>query len=41
MVRDAKEEAKITLNSKDLILVHVIHRFENQERVDFFFNVNK
>ncbi|ADB86448.1 NUDIX hydrolase [Saccharolobus islandicus] len=41
MVREAKEEAGITLNPKDLILVHVMHRFENQERVDFFFKANK
>jgi len=41
MVREAKEEAGILLNPEDLILVHVMHRFENQERVDFFFKAKR
>ncbi|AWR95609.1 NUDIX hydrolase [Acidianus brierleyi] len=41
MMREAKEESGILLDSKDLVLVHVMHRFENQERVDFFFKANK
>lgn len=30
------EEAGIKLSREDLVFIHVMHRFENQERVDFF-----
>jgi len=38
MIREAMEEAGIKLSREDLVLTHVMHRFENQERVDFFFS---
>lgn len=41
MIREAMEEAGIELNREDLTLIHVMHRFENQERVDFFFKTIK
>ncbi|BFI74830.1 NUDIX domain-containing protein [Sulfurisphaera ohwakuensis] len=41
MIREAMEEAGIELNREDLTLIHVMHRFENQERVDFFFKAIK
>ena len=41
MIREAKEEAGIEISREDLMLVHVMHRFENQERVDFFFKATK
>lgn len=37
MIREAAEEAGITLQSGDLKLCHVIHRKADQERVSFFF----
>ncbi|BDC17752.1 hypothetical protein HS5_06420 [Acidianus sp. HS-5] len=37
MIREAMEEAGIEIRREDISLVHVMHRFENQERVDFFF----
>lgn len=37
MVREAKEECGITINSENLKMVHVMHRKSNEERVDFFF----
>jgi 8-oxo-dGTP pyrophosphatase MutT (NUDIX family) len=46
IVREAKEEAGITVNPKDLKLVHVAHRLNRgdngeEERVDFFFETTK
>ncbi|MCG2910013.1 MAG: NUDIX domain-containing protein [Stygiolobus sp.] len=41
IIREAMEEAGIKLSREDLVLTHVMHRFENQERVDFFFSVIK
>lgn len=41
MIREAKEEIGIELRQDWLRLVHVMHRFENQERVDFFFKALK
>lgn len=47
MVRETKEEAGIILNSKDLEVVHVMHRQEDftdvgkRERVDIFIKPNK
>jgi 8-oxo-dGTP pyrophosphatase MutT (NUDIX family) len=41
MVREAKEEAGITIEPEDLALVHTVHRLSrssnNQERMDLFF----
>ena len=37
MVREAKEEAGIDINPKELEVVHVMHRkCPNEERIDFF-----
>ncbi|WP_054837196.1 NUDIX hydrolase [Metallosphaera hakonensis] len=41
MVREAREEAGIEIEGEDLSLVHAMHRFENQERVDFFFKCTR
>lgn len=45
IVREAKEEAGITVNPKDLKLVHTCHRLTRnqigQERLDLFFEVDK
>ena len=42
MVREAKEEANIELNSADLELVHTMNRNETEEeRIDFFFTAKK
>lgn len=45
IVREAKEEAGITLDPKDLELVHVSHRLSRnqvgQERLDLFFEATK
>lgn len=41
MVREAKEEAGITIDPKDLQVVHVMHRIKSrEERVDFFLSAN-
>ncbi len=37
IVREAWEEIGVGLNVKKLRLVHVMHRWENQERIDLFF----
>lgn len=41
LVREAKEEAGITIKPEDLVLVHTVHRLSrderNQERMDLFF----
>jgi len=37
MIREAKEEVGLTLNSDSISLVHVMHRKEEDIRVDFFF----
>lgn len=40
MVREAKEEVGLELNSDDLELVHVMNRkIPDRERIDFFFTV--
>ncbi|MBI2232341.1 MAG: NUDIX domain-containing protein [Candidatus Aenigmarchaeota archaeon] len=36
MIREAKEEAGIEINEKDLQVVHVMHRKTDHERIDFF-----
>lgn len=42
IIREAKEEIGIELESEDLKLVHVIHRKEpTEERVNFFFKAKK
>lgn len=45
MVREAKEEAGITVEAKDLKFVHVCHRLRRdspgQERLDLFFETSK
>lgn len=41
MVREAKEEAGIDIKAKDLVMVHVMHRRENDKRIDFFFTAEK
>jgi len=40
MIREAKEEAGLSLALTDLKLVHVMHRKEEDERMDFFFLSN-
>lgn len=41
MIREAKEEADIVLNEKDLHVVHVMHRNAEDERIDFFIQAKK
>ncbi len=45
MVREAKEEAGIEVNEKDLEMVHAMHRgdlrHKDGERIDFFLKANK
>ncbi len=43
IIRESKEEVGITLNPKDLNVVHVLHRKSTQggeERIDIFFSAN-
>ena len=40
MIREAFEEAKITIKKEDLIPATVIHRKSDKEYIDFFFFVN-
>lgn len=41
MIREAKEEAGITIKSEDLKVVQVMHRKKEDERIDFFFTCNR
>jgi 8-oxo-dGTP pyrophosphatase MutT (NUDIX family) len=41
MIREAKEEAGITLTNDDLSLVHVMNRDSSCDRIDFFFQASK
>ncbi len=40
MIREAKEEADIEINSADLNAVHVLHRQQSGNRIDVFFMAN-
>lgn len=37
MVREAKEEAGLSLNVSELSLFHIVHRLADEERYSFFF----
>lgn len=39
--REAKEETGIEIDSKDLKLIHIMHRRANFDYIDFFFVVDK
>ena len=42
MIREAREEAGITIIPQDLDVIHVMHRIrDNEERIDFFFSASK
>lgn len=41
MVREAKEEADVDIDIEDLEVIHVMHRHENQKRIDFFLTAKK
>ena len=41
MAREAREEAGVSIDPKDLKIIHVMHKFLTDERVDFFFTANK
>jgi ADP-ribose pyrophosphatase YjhB (NUDIX family) len=41
MIREVLEESGITLNSRDMQLVHIMHRKSEEERIDFFFVAKK
>lgn len=41
MIREAKEEAGITIKPQDLKVVHVMHRNGDKEFVDIFFQCSK
>ncbi len=42
MIREAKEEAGIDIETKDIKIVQVMHRKQtNEERIDYFFCCNK
>ena len=40
-IREGKEEVGLDLNPNDLIFSSVMHRIEDDERVDFFFQVHQ
>lgn len=40
MIREAQEEAGITISSDDLKFVHVMHHVENEAYLDFFFTAD-
>lgn len=41
MKREAKEEAGISIDEKDLVFAHAMHRKSEEERLDFFFACHK
>lgn len=41
IIREAKEENGINIKAKNLTLIHVMHRHENDKRIDFFFTTKK
>jgi 8-oxo-dGTP diphosphatase len=41
MAREALEESGIKLKTKDLKLCHIMHRRQEDERIDFFFTCKK
>lgn len=41
LIRESKEEIGITIKSKDIKLVHVMHTAGEKERIGFFFEVKK
>lgn len=41
LVREAREEAGITLGINDLVLAHVMHRRAQEERISFFFTASR
>lgn len=41
MIREAREEAGIEIDEKDLSVVHVIHRKSDDERVDLFISADR
>ena len=40
-IREGREEAGVTLQADDLTFSTVMHRIEDEERVDFFFQVQR
>jgi 8-oxo-dGTP pyrophosphatase MutT (NUDIX family) len=41
MVREAKEEAGITIDKDDLVFTHVMQQYENEKYFDFYFTSKK
>ena len=41
MLREAKEEAGVVINERDIRMVHVMHRKSEEERIDFFFEATE
>jgi len=41
MIREAREEVGLKLQARDLQMVHVMHRKQEDERIDFFFTASK
>lgn len=41
MARETKEETGIEINIEELGVIHVMHRNENEKRIDFFFTAKK
>ncbi len=41
VIREAREEVGISVDVKDVKMVHVMHRRSDSERVDFFFECKK